>query len=128
MTEHRRGHCIDAGLHFTNPLIAKLKRQGVETAFVTLHVGLGTFAAVKTENLEQHQMHAEFYQANKQTEMLCLFSFCIVLQCFKLLIIDPRIMIFFLDSHGMKPFKIVCSFLSDQTYLSFIVVMVIVFC
>lgn len=51
-----------AGLHFTPDLLAKLKQQGVNTAFLTLHVGLGTFRPVKTERIEEHKMHAEFYQ------------------------------------------------------------------
>ena len=51
-----------AGLHFTPDLLAKLKQQGINTAFLTLHVGLGTFRPVKTERIEEHKMHAEFYQ------------------------------------------------------------------
>lgn len=49
-----------AGLHFTKRLLAKLQAQGVEIVTVTLHVGLGTFAAVKTEDIKAHNMHAEF--------------------------------------------------------------------
>ena len=49
-----------AGLHFTPELLQQLKNKGVIIAPVTLHVGLGTFASVKTENISQHQMHAEF--------------------------------------------------------------------
>jgi len=48
-----------AGLHFTNELLNKIRAKGVETAFVTLHVGLGTFRPVKEENIEDHPMHAE---------------------------------------------------------------------
>ncbi len=48
-----------AGLHFTKELLATLHARGVETAFVTLHVGLGTFAPVKVEQVEKHVMHAE---------------------------------------------------------------------
>ncbi|HEY8345108.1 MAG TPA: tRNA preQ1(34) S-adenosylmethionine ribosyltransferase-isomerase QueA [Bacillota bacterium] len=51
-----------AGLHFTPDLLAKLKQQGVNNAFLTLHVGLGTFRPVKVERIEEHKMHAEFYQ------------------------------------------------------------------
>ena len=51
-----------AGLHFTPDLLAKLKQKGVNTGFLTLHVGLGTFRPVKTERIEEHKMHAEFYQ------------------------------------------------------------------
>lgn len=50
-----------AGLHFTEELLKKIKDKGVELAFVTLHVGLGTFRPVKTENILEHTMHAEFY-------------------------------------------------------------------
>lgn len=51
-----------AGLHFTPELLETLKKRGVETAHVTLHVGLGTFLPVKAESLENHPMHAEWYQ------------------------------------------------------------------
>jgi S-adenosylmethionine:tRNA ribosyltransferase-isomerase len=51
-----------AGLHFTPELIAALAAGGVETAAVTLHVGLGTFAPVKVENLAEHRMHSEWYE------------------------------------------------------------------
>lgn len=50
-----------AGLHFTRGLLARLKDAGVETAFVTLHVGAGTFRPVTSPVLEQHAMHAERY-------------------------------------------------------------------
>ncbi len=50
-----------AGLHFTNELLEKIKEKGVEIAFVTLHVGLGTFRPVKVEDVLQHTMHSEFY-------------------------------------------------------------------
>lgn len=51
-----------AGLHLTNALLADLDRKGVITAAVTLHVGLGTFEPIKTERLEDHRMHAEWYR------------------------------------------------------------------
>lgn len=51
-----------AGLHFTNALLSKLEEKGVKLAYVTLHVGLGTFRPVKEENLLNHHMHSEFYQ------------------------------------------------------------------
>ncbi len=51
-----------AGFHFTPALIEKLKKQGVEFAEVTLHVGLGTFLPVKTEKIEEHKMHAEWVE------------------------------------------------------------------
>lgn len=49
-----------AGLHFTNELLDKIRAMGVEVAFVTLHVGLGTFRPVKVENVEEHEMHSEY--------------------------------------------------------------------
>lgn len=49
-----------AGLHFTNELLDKIRDMGVEVAFVTLHVGLGTFRPVKVENVEEHEMHSEY--------------------------------------------------------------------
>ncbi|MEI7452561.1 MAG: tRNA preQ1(34) S-adenosylmethionine ribosyltransferase-isomerase QueA [Candidatus Falkowbacteria bacterium] len=51
-----------AGLHFTPALLKKIKTMGVEILEVTLHVGLGTFSGVKTENLAEHKMHAEFIE------------------------------------------------------------------
>ena len=48
-----------AGLHFTNELLEKIREKGIKTAFVTLHVGLGTFRPVKAEELSQHHMHSE---------------------------------------------------------------------
>lgn len=50
-----------AGLHFTEELLKKIKDKGVKIAFVTLHVGLGTFRPVKVENIEEHPMHSEYY-------------------------------------------------------------------
>ena len=50
-----------AGLHFTHELLASLKSQKINTAFVTLHVGLGTFKPVTSTNLDDHQMHSENY-------------------------------------------------------------------
>ena len=49
-----------AGLHFTEALLDKIARQGVSICYVTLHVGLGTFRPVKSENIENHEMHSEF--------------------------------------------------------------------
>jgi S-adenosylmethionine:tRNA ribosyltransferase-isomerase len=50
-----------AGLHFSPGLLRSLEEAGMETAFVTLHVGLGTFLPVRAENIEEHRMHREFY-------------------------------------------------------------------
>lgn len=50
-----------AGLHFTNELLEKIRGKGVSIAYVTLHVGLGTFRPVKVDVIEEHKMHSEFY-------------------------------------------------------------------
>lgn len=50
-----------AGLHFTPELLEKIKAKGVQIHFVTLHVGLGTFRPVKVDDINEHQMHSEFY-------------------------------------------------------------------
>lgn len=50
-----------AGLHFTKELLETIEKKGVEIAYVTLHVGLGTFRPVKVDTLEDHKMHSEFY-------------------------------------------------------------------
>ena len=54
-----------AGLHFTDEILEKLHKMGVKTAFVTLHVGLGTFRPVKVEDVTQHKMHSEHYSVTK---------------------------------------------------------------
>ena len=56
-----------ASLHFDLGLLEKLKNKGVETSFVTLHVGAGTFLPVKSEDIKKHKMHAEFGEINKKT-------------------------------------------------------------
>ena len=56
-----------AGLHFTPELLDKIRAKGIETAFVTLHVGLGTFRPVKEENIEDHPMHAELCTVTEET-------------------------------------------------------------
>lgn len=56
-----------AGLHFTTDLLAELEGRGVELAYVTLHVGLGTFRPMSAEHTEDHVMHSEFYQLNEAT-------------------------------------------------------------
>jgi S-adenosylmethionine:tRNA ribosyltransferase-isomerase len=55
-----------AGLHFTKELLAKVEAKGVKIAYVTLHVGLGTFRPVKEDNLLNHHMHSEFYQVTSE--------------------------------------------------------------
>lgn len=59
-----------AGFHFTEELLEKLRAQGIKTAFVTLHVGLGTFRPIKTETLEEHQMHEEWVHVPEETREL----------------------------------------------------------
>ena len=56
-----------AGLHFTPELLQKIKDKGVKIGFVTLHVGIGTFRPVKTENIEEHKMHSEHYMIPAET-------------------------------------------------------------
>ena len=56
-----------AGLHFTNELLDALREKGVKTAFVTLHVGLGTFRPVKAEEITDHHMHAELCMISDET-------------------------------------------------------------
>ena len=51
-----------AGLHFTNQLLADLKDKGVNIGYLTLHVGLGTFRPVRTDKVEEHDMHSEYYE------------------------------------------------------------------
>ncbi|HYK73670.1 MAG TPA: tRNA preQ1(34) S-adenosylmethionine ribosyltransferase-isomerase QueA, partial [Pseudoneobacillus sp.] len=59
-----------AGLHFTEGLLDELKEMGVHIAFITLHVGLGTFRPVSVEDINEHEMHAEFYQMTEGTARL----------------------------------------------------------
>ena len=59
-----------AGLHFTEELLKEIKEMGVNIAHVTLHVGLGTFRPVKSDNVEEHHMHSEFYMVSKETAEL----------------------------------------------------------
>ena len=56
-----------AGLHFTNELLDAVKNKGVDLAFVTLHVGLGTFRPVKADEISQHHMHSEFCMIDENT-------------------------------------------------------------
>ncbi|MGE6259540.1 tRNA preQ1(34) S-adenosylmethionine ribosyltransferase-isomerase QueA [Heyndrickxia sporothermodurans] len=59
-----------AGLHFTKELLEEIKKMGVHIAFITLHVGLGTFRPVSVEEVNEHEMHAEFYQVSEETAQL----------------------------------------------------------
>lgn len=60
-----------AGLHFTDEILEKLKENGVNVAFVTLHVGLGTFRPVKVEEITEHRMHSEHYfVSNESAELI----------------------------------------------------------
>ena len=59
-----------AGLHFTRELLDRVREKGVNTAFVTLHVGLGTFRPVKAENIHDHHMHAELCMITRETAEL----------------------------------------------------------
>lgn len=59
-----------AGLHFTEELLQQIRDQGVHTAFITLHVGLGTFRPVSSDTIEDHDMHSEFYQMTEETANL----------------------------------------------------------
>ncbi len=58
--------CPTAGLHFTKELLEKLTIKGIDIAYVTLHVGLGTFLPVRAENIEDHAMHSEFYSISEE--------------------------------------------------------------
>jgi len=55
-----------AGLHFTEDLLQQIEQKGVHIVYITLHVGLGTFRPVNVEQIEKHQMHAEFYMLSEE--------------------------------------------------------------
>ncbi len=59
--------CPTAGLHFTKQMLKALEQKGIETAYVTLHVGLGTFLPVRSEKIEDHRMHEESYSISAET-------------------------------------------------------------
>ncbi len=59
-----------AGLHFTKELLDKIKSKGVNIAYITLHVGLGTFRPVAVTNIKDHKMHSEYYKMDKATANL----------------------------------------------------------
>lgn len=56
-----------AGLHFTKEMLSEIENMGINVAYVTLHVGLGTFRPVKTEEITEHKMHSEHYSISKET-------------------------------------------------------------
>lgn len=59
-----------AGLHFTTELLDEIKSKGVNLAYITLHVGLGTFRPVSVETIEAHEMHSEYYEMTSETAAL----------------------------------------------------------
>ena len=66
-TETGSAACPTAGLHFTTEMLENLDKLGIQKAWVTLHVGLGTFLPVRAERLEDHAMHYEIYSVSPQT-------------------------------------------------------------
>jgi S-adenosylmethionine:tRNA ribosyltransferase-isomerase len=56
-----------AGLHFTPEILARIKERGIETAYITLHVGLGTFQPVRVERVEEHKLHSESYSITSES-------------------------------------------------------------
>ena len=56
-----------AGIHFSNTLLSKMEKKGVQLAFITLHIGLGTFRPIMVEDLTRHQMDSEFFQVPQET-------------------------------------------------------------
>lgn len=59
-----------AGLHFTKELLREIENKGVHIAYITLHVGLGTFRPVSVEHVEDHEMHSEYYQMSREVAEL----------------------------------------------------------
>lgn len=59
-----------AGLHFTEELLDKIKEKGINIAYITLHVGLGTFRPVSVSDVTNHKMHSEYYMMSKETALL----------------------------------------------------------
>ena len=55
-----------AGLHFTDEMLNRIREKGIQTAFVTLHVGAGTFQPVRVDNLDEHEMHKEYVELDQQ--------------------------------------------------------------
>lgn len=56
-----------AGLHFTPAMFDKIRAKGIQTVFITLHVGIATFRPVRTENVEDHEMHTELFEISKES-------------------------------------------------------------
>ena len=56
-----------AGLHFTKEMLKEIKEKGIDIAYITLHVGLGTFRPVKEDDILNHKMHSEHYSISKET-------------------------------------------------------------
>ena len=56
-----------AGIHFSQPILDKLEKKGVKTAFITLHIGLGTFRPIMVEDLTRHQMDSEYFNVPLET-------------------------------------------------------------
>lgn len=56
-----------AGLHFTEELLRRIEEKGVNLAFITLHVGLGTFRPVKVDDINDHHMHSEYYEVSQES-------------------------------------------------------------
>ena len=65
-----------AGLHFTGALLDEIRSRGVQVCFVTLHVGLGTFAPVKAETLSEHKMHEERFELSEETARIVNAAKC----------------------------------------------------
>lgn len=59
-----------AGLHFTTQFLEQLQAKGVQLAYITLHVGLGTFRPMSSDTIEEHEMHAEYYELNEETAQI----------------------------------------------------------
>lgn len=59
-----------AGLHFTEELLEEIRKKGIHIAYITLHVGLGTFRPVNVDDIEEHDMHSEFYRMSEETAAL----------------------------------------------------------
>jgi S-adenosylmethionine:tRNA ribosyltransferase-isomerase len=59
-----------AGLHFTDPLLKTIRKKGIQTATVTLHIGLDTFQPIRSEKIQDHVMHREWFQVSEETAAL----------------------------------------------------------